>query len=71
MVRSFFLCGLGAKSPDLPTPMIPLGIALFGRHEINLVDEFFQEDRLGDFALGNFVGAAGVDDRDVGDADEA
>ena len=35
------------------------------------MDKLLEENRLGDFTLGDFIGAAGVDDGDVRNADEA
>ena len=45
------------------------GARLLGCGEVDLVGELLEEDRLGDLALGDLVGAAGVDDGDVRDAD--
>jgi hypothetical protein len=47
------------------------GARLLGRGEVDLVGELLEEDGLGDCALGDLVGAAGVDNGDVRDADEA
>ena len=42
-----------------------------GCGEIDLMDEPLEEDRLGDSALCDLVCAAGVDDGDIGDPNEA
>ena len=48
-----------------------IGIALPGCREVDLMGKLLEEDRSGDLTLGDPVRAAGMDDGDVGDPDEA
>jgi hypothetical protein len=46
-------------------------LALLSCRQVDLVDEWLKEDRRGNRTLGDLVGAAGVHDGEVRDADEA
>jgi len=58
-------------APRCPAGRFSKTTYLFGRGQIDLVDELLDEDRIGDLTLANRVRAAGVDDGEVGNADEA
>jgi hypothetical protein len=70
MARSFFL-QVRRKDGQLYGCPPFYSAGLLSCCEIDLVNELLEEDRLGDFTLGDSVGAAGVDDGDVCDANKA